>query len=206
VKDYKAFVGPVDRWDRQAALQFTVLVKLGLRGHHHLLDMGCGALRAGRLFIPYLDACCYFGIEPEEWLLCSGIRHGLGGTPKHSHLLELKEPTFITGRRDFPAQEFGVTFHYAMAQSIFTHASPAQVRQCLHNVAGVLAPGGTFAATYQQGTPDNKRSEWTYPGCVNYTPQFMAAAGHDAGLAYREELHEVLGLRSRWAMYTKEQR
>lgn len=198
--DYKAFVGPVNRWDRQAALQFTVLVGLGLRGCHRLLDMGCGALRAGRLFIPYLDRGCYFGIEPKEELQRAGIAHEVG-----QDLVLLKRPRFITGRRDFPAQEFGTTFHYALAQSIFTHASPVQVRQCLHNVAEVLTFGGTFAATYQQGAANTGRTEWTYPGCVDYTEQFMRDAGYKAGLNYREEIHEVLGLPSRWAIYTKEQ-
>ena len=52
--DYREYVGTSERYDIGGAIQFNLLTTLGLREHHRLLDVGCGSLRAGRLFIPYL--------------------------------------------------------------------------------------------------------------------------------------------------------
>src|SRR5260221_10635897 len=65
-EDYRAFVGPEDGYDRMSAMQFNLLTFLGLREDHYPLYIGCGSLRAGRLFIPYLKPGRYFGIEPQE--------------------------------------------------------------------------------------------------------------------------------------------
>jgi len=46
-KHYRAFVGPPDKYDLVSAMQFNLLTSLGLRECHHLLDIGCGSLRAG---------------------------------------------------------------------------------------------------------------------------------------------------------------
>jgi len=64
--NYRAYVGPVEKYDLVAANQFNLLTMLGLRENHFLLDVGCGSLRGGRLFIPYLLPHHYFGIEPNE--------------------------------------------------------------------------------------------------------------------------------------------
>lgn len=195
---HKSFIGPVERWDIQAAGQFTFMVHHGLRGHHRLLDIGCGSLRAGRLFIPYLDAKGYYGIEPEAWLLEEGINEHVG-----HELMLLRQPNLIIGdgARKFPCSEFGVKFNYVIAQSVFTHATQAQVKQCLKSVAAVLAPGGMFAATYQHGTIDSDADQWQYPGCVDYSPGFMQRAAAEAGLTCTEEPTTVLGLQFPWAVF-----
>ena len=66
---YRAFVGLPQKYDLVAANQFCILTTLGLRENHKLLDIGCGSLRGGRLFIPYLLPNGYYGIEPEKWLI-----------------------------------------------------------------------------------------------------------------------------------------
>ena len=70
---YRAFVGSSWLYDLVAATQFNLLTALGLREYHYLLDIGCGSLRGGRLFIPYLLPNRYFGIEPESWLIEESI-------------------------------------------------------------------------------------------------------------------------------------
>src|SRR5690242_2519307 len=77
-RHYRAFIGPYQNYDLVGAMQFNLLTYLGLREHHSLLDIGCGSLRAGKLFIPYLLAGNYYGIEPEEWLLEAGISQEVG--------------------------------------------------------------------------------------------------------------------------------
>ena len=196
--NWKDFVGLASRWDMQAAHQFTLLVKQGLRGHHKLCDVGCGSLRGGRLFIPYLGGGCYFGVEPEAWLLGEGLLHHVG-----AQLLAQRSPMFITDRWDFPLQEFGTQFDYVLAQSIFTHAAPEQVKQCLRNAAECLAPDGQILANWQEGPTDSEVEEWQYPHCISYTHSFMREAGKEAGLKLVTEFHEALGLRGLWGIWRK---
>src|SRR5712672_377231 len=87
---YRAYVGPPEDYDLVAAMTFNLLTTLGLRQNHSLLDVGCGSLRVGRLFIPYLNKEKYFGIEPNEWLVQAGIRNEIGKT-----LLQIKRPKFF---------------------------------------------------------------------------------------------------------------
>ena len=86
---YRAYVGPPDKYDIIGASQFNLMTSLGLRENHFLLDIGCGSLRGGRLFIPYLLSNHYYGIEPEEWLVQEGIKQNLG-----NDILKIKSPKF----------------------------------------------------------------------------------------------------------------
>jgi len=75
---YMAYVGPSTQYDFMGASQFRLLSTLGLRANHSLLDFGCGSLRAGRLFLTYLDEGSYFGIEPNKWLIEDAIKNQIG--------------------------------------------------------------------------------------------------------------------------------
>lgn len=196
-RNWREFVGPADRWDKQAAMQFTTLVCFGLRGHHRLCDVGCGSLRAGRLFIPYLDRDCYYGIEPEEWLVNEGLWNHVG-----EDLERLRHPDFITGRHDFPIGEWGVAFNYILAQSVLTHADPDQVRLFLAQSGAALAPGGIILATWAEGK-DFTGTGWQYPRSVYYSDTFMRMAGEAAGLRFEQHHNSVLGLKGNWGVWRK---
>ncbi len=174
---YRAFVGPPDKYDLVAAMQFSLLAALGLREWHYLLDIGCGSLRAGRLFIPYLLPARYYGIEPETWLVEEGIRRELG-----QDQIVLKRPSFRHDAR-FDLAAFGRSFDFVIAQSIFSHASQAQIGHCLRAVRSVMAPKGVFAATYVEGTDNYSGDAWVYPGCVKYASAFFRQLVENAGLA-----------------------
>lgn len=195
-RNWKDFVGPASRWDVQAAHQFTLLVKHGLRGHHRLCDVGCGSLRAGRLFIPYLDLGCYYGIEPEDWLVREGLARFVGD------MRDYRIPQFITERRDFPLQDFGVQFDYVLAQSIFSHADPNQVKLCLRNAAKCLAPGGQILANWAEGK-DFTGEGWQYPRSVFYSTSFMHTTGKACGLKLVTTQHETLDLKGQWGIWRK---
>jgi SAM-dependent methyltransferase len=173
---YRSWVGPPEKYDRVAAMQFNILTLLGLREHHFLLDIGCGSLRAGRLFIPYLLPGHYFGIEPETWLVEEGIERELG-----RDAVRIKRPTF-SDIDDFRLSSLRQEFHFVLAQSIFTHAAERQIRTCLAEAKRVLRPGGMIAATYIPREQNYQGDEWVYPGIVGYRPEYMASLAHDAGL------------------------
>jgi SAM-dependent methyltransferase len=193
-------VGPAARWDTQAAFQFISLVSLGMRGHHRLCDVGCGSLRAGRLFIPYLGPGCYYGIEPETWLLDEGRELHVG-----RDLEAQRSPQFIAGRRDFPVAAFGVYFDYVLAQSILTHADQEQVQEFLGNAAQALAPGGCIVANWQESLSgcDFEGRGWQYPSCVPYTEAFMRRAGEEAGLKLWRHRVAAADLICSWGVWKK---
>ena len=186
---YRAFVGPPEDYDLIAALQFNLLTALGLREHHHLLDIGCGSLRAGRLFIPYLLPDRYFGIEPEQWLVEQGIERELG-----RDLIEIKRPTF-SDISDFGLSRLEHRFDFLLAHSIFSHAPVASIERCLREARKVMDSESLFVATFVEGKENYAGLRWAYQadalswtdewekrGSVAYTFDFL----HD--LASRCEL------------------
>lgn len=173
---YRAFVSPPDKYDLVSALQFSLLSFLGLREEHYLLDIGCGSLRGGRLFIPYLLRGRYFGIEPEQWLIEEGIKHELGQA-----IIELKQPTFYNDR-SFNLQHFQREFDFLLAQSIFSHASQVQIHACLAAASKVMKPQAIFVANFVESEVNYTGDEWVYPGGSTYTLEFMSQMVADHGL------------------------
>lgn len=164
---YRAYVGPPEKYDLVGAMQFNLLTHLGLREFHYLLDVGCGSLRAGRLFIPYLLSGHYYGIEPQSWLVDEGLTQELG-----REILQIKRPVF-SHDSNFNCHAFNQKFDFAVAQSIFSHASKSQIHQCLAEVSQTLQPTGVLAATFVAGKEDYQGERWVYPECVTYTLKQM---------------------------------
>jgi cyclopropane fatty-acyl-phospholipid synthase-like methyltransferase len=125
-----------------------LLALLGLREEHRLLDIGCGSLRAGRLFIAYLQPDRYFGIEPERWLVEAAIRAEIGQA-----LVDLKRPTFAY-RDDFRLTAFGESFDFLLAASVFTHAALHQIRTRLREARQVMSPSALLLASAACGVSD----------------------------------------------------
>src|SRR5436305_2795022 len=126
---YTAFVGPPQQYDFMGATQFRLLCELGLRDHHRVLDFGCGSLRAGRLLIPYLQPGCYFGIEPNAWLIEDAIANQIGGD-----MVRIKAPRF-SHSDSFDASVFDTRFDFLLAQGSFSHAGPRLSKQPEHTRA-----------------------------------------------------------------------
>lgn len=178
-RHYRSFVGSAETYDHISALQFSLLTLLGLREHSFFLDVGCGSLRGGRLFIPYLMPGRYFGIEPEQWLIDDGIRFEVG-----DDLIALKRPTF-SNDSDFTLSLFDQQFDFILAQSIFSHASEQQISACLAEARKVMGPASVFAATFMQGPKNYTGKDWVYPGCTTFTLERMVQLAEEQGLACR---------------------
>lgn len=161
--EYKSFVGPVEFYDIVSAMQFNLLTFLGIREYHFLLDIGCGSLRGGKLFIPYLLPNRYFAIEPEQWLIEEGIKNEIGKS-----MVEIKKPMF-SDDSNFNFTVFNQKFDFILAQSIFSHASQAQISRCLSEARKVMKPTSIFAATFMEGGKNYEGDKWVYPDCVTYT-------------------------------------
>lgn len=178
-RHYRAFIGATQTYDIFSHMQFSLMTLLGMRQEHSLLDIGCGSLRAGKLFITYLLPERYFGIEPEQWLVEEGIDRELG-----RELVAMKKPRFLF-ERDFSATKFGRRFDFAIAQSIFSHASVAQIRRCLSEVAKCLEAEGMFAASFVEGDEDYAGDDWVYPDTIRYRAATIERLAREAGLECR---------------------
>lgn len=136
---HRAAVGGL--WDELGQLQFEFLVSRGLRPHHHVLDIGCGSLRAGVKLIAYLDAGHYHGVDKDAELLRCGQELELSAD------LRRKAPV-LAHMEDFELHMLGRRFDFAIAQSVFTHLPVNRIARCLSGVHGVLARSGVFYATF----------------------------------------------------------
>ena len=172
---YMAYVGPPTQYDFMGATQFRLLSTLGLRANHSLLDFGCGSLRAGRLFLTYLDEGSYFGIEPNKWLIEDAIKNQIG-----KDLATLKKPHF-DHNGDFKTDVFSQQFDFIIAQSIFSHTGIDLITTALSNFKESLKPNGLIAATFIEGITDFDGRGWVYPGCVNYRSSTIRRFAEEAG-------------------------
>jgi cyclopropane fatty-acyl-phospholipid synthase-like methyltransferase len=154
--DHRQFVGGM--WEEIGSLQFEFLKKAGLMPGHRLMDIGCGCLRGGIHFVPYLEKRCYFGMDINTSLIEAGKKElqKLGCLDK--------EPTLWVSDQ-FEVGQGGVQFDYALAISVFTHLYTNHIGLCLKKVKDALAPKGKFYATFFQA-PD---------------PLHLAAIHHESG-------------------------
>ena len=51
---------------------FDKFIKYGIRPNHTVVDYGCGTLRVGALFIEFLEADRYIGLDLDERILAAG--------------------------------------------------------------------------------------------------------------------------------------
>ena len=194
---YRAYVGPPQDYDLIAAMTFNLMTTLGLRQSHTLLDIGCGSLRCGRLFIPYLNAGNYVGIEPNQWLVDEGIRKEIG-----ADLIRIKRPKFYFSDSPAILAGSGVTVDLAVAQSIFSHTGPDLINAWLTGIFPFLSPAGALAATFLTGDTDCEATGWLYPGCVKYTPQGLAKLAGAAG--YSLKILDWWHPRQVWGLFYRE--
>jgi len=155
---YKYRVGPPEMYETLGLHQFELLKACGLRPNHSLLDIGCGSLRAGKFFIPYLDKGNYAGVEPNREILEEGIRHNLDqGT------IEEKNPTFSNDDQ-FTLTSFNRRFDFILAHSILTHAARHQIEKCFAEAQQVVTATSLFFANYNKGKSDYSGANWISPG------------------------------------------
>ncbi|MHC4208424.1 MAG: class I SAM-dependent methyltransferase [Planctomycetota bacterium] len=162
---YQSGAGVGGRWEEIGRLQFLFLKDCGLTPQHRLLDVGCGSLRGGVHFVGYLDDGNYYGMDHQQWLLTAAVEVEL---PRYSLTART---VHLRCDADFGFGAWGVTFEYALAQSVFTHLSWDQIRRCLANMAEVLAPHGRFYATYlEDAGGTHQTTPMTHGSSLHATP------------------------------------
>lgn len=145
---HRRFVGGF--WDELGKTQLDYLLGLGLLPEHRVLDIGCGAFRAGRHFVDYLEPGHYFGVDANHSLITAGYETELTDAQR------VRLPVENLRANDRFDVDFGVPVDFAIAQSVFTHISLNHIRLCLYRAAQAVRPGGSLFATFferPEGTP-----------------------------------------------------
>jgi len=170
---HRAYIG--GRWDEWGRVEFDFLRERGLEPHHVLLDIACGALRAGVHFIPYLDAGNYLGIEKERELIRRGIAHELPPEVREQKRPELLvSGTFEFDRLSKPAD-------YALAWSLFTHLTVDDVETCLRKLRAYVGPEHQFFASFGPGESAGNATRSHAHAAFHYEPEELMAMGERHG-------------------------
>src|SRR2546423_1107802 len=143
---HRAYIG--GGWEGVGRLEFDFMVARGLRPHSVLLDIACGALRAGVQFIPYLEPGHYLGVEKEKALIRQGLEHELP-----PHVREQKRPELVVSG-SFEFDRLSKRADYALAWSLFTHLTRNDLETCLRNLRAYVGSDHQFYATFLPGTSD----------------------------------------------------
>jgi len=131
-------------WLKIGQMQFEYLIGHGLRQSDRVLEIGCGDLRAGRLFIGYLDPGNYYGIDisPDILIAAQGTLSQAGLQHKLPHLTLVRDLKL----------EFLPPGHFTVvhAHSVFSHSPIAVIDECLASVGRVMAPDAFFDFTFDR--------------------------------------------------------
>ncbi|SFH00074.1 Methyltransferase domain-containing protein [Actinopolymorpha cephalotaxi] len=132
------------RWLALGRMQFDYLVEHGLQPGDRMLEIGCGNLRAGRLFVDYLDAGNYYGLDISPDILIAAqqtlVEDGL--QDKVPHLTPVRDLRF-----EFLPDAY---FNVVHAHSVFSHSPLPVIEECFAHVGRVLAPRGFFDFTFDR--------------------------------------------------------
>jgi SAM-dependent methyltransferase len=142
----EAAVGSQTReaWLKLGQMQFDYLRGHGLAPGDRMLEIGCGNLRAGRLFIDYLDPGNYYGIDisPDILLQAATTLADFGLQDKLPHLTLVSDLRFAF----LPASRFRVVH----AHSVFSHSPIEVIDECLAHVGRIMTSDAIFDFTFDR--------------------------------------------------------
>lgn len=173
--------GPVEQFEAIGRFTLDSLQQCGMTPSSKVLDVGCGALRLGYWLIRYLGPDCYCGLEPNKRYVEIGVKYAVG-----PELAAEKRPRF-EHNGDFDFSPFGVKFDFAVARSIFSHASPGMIATAMESFRDNSADDAAMLASYnrvRRADGDDvvdvhQRGEWSWR---KYNTRFLQDMARERGL------------------------
>ncbi len=170
--------------DDNPALQFSLLILLGLRQQNHLLELVTHSPAAGPLLVPYLQPNHYYAIELTDQTAQAEIAATLG-----TELIALRQPHFACNKDftlDIPDIDIDIGFDFILVPTLFSHAGLTQIRRCLTSARHLLKPSGLLVAAFDEHAMDETRDEWVYPSINFYRWITLAGLCTELGLHCRK--------------------
>ena len=136
--------------------QLELLLNFSLEPHHRVLDLGCGTLRGGLHLIAFLDPNCYFGADPNQWLLDTGEQFVREAqlTAKKPHL----------GGLEWADELPDSSFDFVLTQSVLNHLDHHGIETLIKRVDAKLTAHGLWVGTAEfLDTITSLTSEHTHP-------------------------------------------
>lgn len=136
--DHRAVIGGM--WDEIGLLQFQYLKDQGLVPSDKLVDIGCGSLRGGAHFIPFLDAGNYYGFDINQSLIDVGLKKEV---PESITIKKVTADNFHAAP-EFNFPESWKNLDMAFSLSLFTHLTLNSIRLCLYKSSKILKPNALY--------------------------------------------------------------
>ena len=169
--DPKTAIG--GKWEFMGKHQVDLQKLNGLLPNHTLLDLGCGSLRGGLHFIPYLHSGNYTGIDISKEILDAG------NIFLKEKQLEGKKPTLLLVKNLQFNELPGKTFDRMNAQSVLSHMPVEDIEELFANLHKVLKPTGVFIATFFEDDTYHPRAQMLN---FHYPLQMLVDLGEKYGL------------------------
>jgi SAM-dependent methyltransferase len=133
-----------ESWLEIGKLQFDYAVGHGLKPEMRMLEIGCGNLRAGRLFIEYLEPGNYYGVDiSPDILIAAQDTIAEGGLAARLPYLTLIKDL----RLGFLPE---ASFDFVHAHSVFSHSPIGVIDECFAHVGRVMTSDGFFDFTFDR--------------------------------------------------------
>lgn len=149
----------------------SYLIEQGLKPHHKVLDLGCGALSQGVPLIRYLQERRYVGLDPNGWLIEAALQ-------EHRDL-ESKSPHFGYGSDFIPPADG--PYDFVIAHSVLSHVAHWQMHLAFHNIHKSVVENGVWVASFINDQYNSFSREWQYPGVSKFNFQTIQTIAYNAG-------------------------
>ena len=122
---HRAIVG--GRWEETGRIELGLLQAAGLLPHHHLLDIGAGALRLGCKAVPYLEPGHYWATDAARSILLAGYHAELSDPAR-------LDPAQLIEDADFAFPGIPNTITHAIAFAVFPHLPAPHLKRAFVNL------------------------------------------------------------------------
>jgi cyclopropane fatty-acyl-phospholipid synthase-like methyltransferase len=145
-------LGPNLRPGRLASAHrtFERLLAYGIRPDDTVVDYGCGTLRLGALFIEYLEADRYIGLDIDRRILAAG-REQLAGD-----VVETKRPTLEVISQESLARVAARSPRWVCSKGVLQHVPPEELDDYFASLSPLIHAGAT-GLLFSHIAPESRR-------------------------------------------------